>query len=137
MTPLRLWIVEGGKLVEYERTGECNECGDCCEAKHSIRFQVSVSGDDEAEVDESQKDYSEWEGWVWLFAQGMQWWWFIYDDDGDSQQCSAFDTETRKCTIWRDDIKFPAICRYWPIHPKNVERFPRCSFSFRRIEATP
>jgi len=140
MTPLKLYIVEDGALVEYERVGECNGCGDCCEAKHTICYQVQVAGDTKLDTkldtDEPGDDFATHEGWTCLWAQGVWWWWFVYDDDEDRQRCSRLDAETRRCTCWMDTIDFPAICRYWPVHPKNIERFPRCSFSFTRAEKT-
>ena len=136
MNPLSIFIIEDGKLVGYERSGECNGCGDCCEAKHLIRYKMSFAGDDKEDKEQSDDDYSEFEGWSCLWAQSIWWWLYVYDDDTEGKMCSSFDKEARKCKAWKDPIEFPAICLYWPVHPKNITRFPRCSFKFKRVEET-
>jgi len=61
---VQLYIVEDGKLVEYERLGECNQCGECCGGKNTITYQVEVrfayketEGDT---YDQFKEDWTEW-----------------------------------------------------------------------------
>jgi hypothetical protein len=67
-----------------------------------------------------------------FFAQGL-WWYFKVASDDEPSPCTQLD-ENNKCRVWMDIDKFPAICRYWPFHPSNLEKFPQCGFSFERQE---
>lgn len=121
---MRFWIVEDGALVEYERLGECRRCGQCC-CGSLITFRLAAfTGDD---VDEF--DWSDNEGFSVLEAQGLIWY-MKADVDGEARTCAAL--EEGACTIWMQD-DFPAVCRYWPVHPANLEHFPDCGFSFRKV----
>ena len=135
---MQLYIVEDGKLVEYERLGECNQCGECCGGKNTITYQVQVhyasdrSGDDT--YDPFKEDWTEWDGYTLIWSQGL-WWYFKVTDvsDENPHACGWQDTETLLCTHWKmDDWK--AICRYWPFRPSDLESFPNCDFSFRRVK---
>ncbi|HUW09841.1 MAG TPA: YkgJ family cysteine cluster protein [Anaerolineae bacterium] len=130
-----VWIVENGQLVLYKRSGECNQCGECCCA-HTIEYQMSVSfksqkpSADEAEDD----DWSNSEEWSALQAQGVWWWFKVIEITDEPRPCPAYDSETRLCTIWQDMEKFRPICRYWPWNPKDITKFERCSFEFEQVE---
>ena len=125
---LIVWIVENGELVKWERTGECNGCGECCRG-HEISFQwdgVRADQDSEGVV-----DYSSFEGWSSFKSHGL-WWWFRVTSVVDKEtQCGCL--VNGKCEVWKDEVEFPPLCRYFPVHPDNLEHFPKCGFSFRRL----
>ena len=126
---LIIWIVENGEPVKYERTGECNGCGECC-IGHRIEFQFDVA-DAHSKGKEQVCDYAEKEGWSALKAHGV-WWWFRINEIADSgDRCGEL--ECGKCKVWKDDQEFPPLCRYFPVHPNNLEHFQKCGFSFRRV----
>jgi Fe-S-cluster containining protein len=127
---MEIWTVENGKLVSYLREGECNQCGECC-CSHRIVFRCTANS--HGEEDDSEPDnLAEWEGWHSLFGQGVTWWFKIDDVMEEGERCTCL-TADNLCGIWKDD-DFPAICRYWPFHPSNLEKFPRCGFRFQRID---
>jgi hypothetical protein len=133
---MNIWTIENGEPVLYVREGQCNQCGECC-CNHKITYSMAVglADQDAGNLDPSKSSWDEWEGYSVFFAQGI--WWYIKiisieDDEGDV--CPAFDEETGLCTDWQDPEMFRPICRYWPFHPSNIERFRNCGFSFRRVE---
>lgn len=132
-----IWSVEDGGLIKYERSGECNRCGDCCGHKGQISFQMKFAFDDSDDKDKvedkDESDWSEYEGWSILYAQGI-FWWFKITNIGGEGGCHYYDSDKRLCTTWMSDRYFKPICRYWPFHPSNLEQFPNCGFSFERVE---
>lgn len=125
------WIVEDGKLVRYTRYGSCNMCGKCC-CSQLIRAQFTstlVYDSDVAEnIEVDDDDWSEWEGWSAHSQYGLWWWWKFATED-EAKICGSF--INGKCESWGSK-DFPAICRDWPAHPNDLERFPGCGFSFER-----
>lgn len=90
------------------------------------------SGEREDEGDDNF-DWSCREGWSMFIAQGI-WWYFKATSMGDKEyRCEALD-ENNRCTLWMDIDRFKPVCRYWPFHPSNLERFPQCGFTFERQE---
>ena len=130
-----IWIVEKGQLVLYRRSGECNQCGECC-CTHTIECQMAVSSKSQKPSADGavDSDWSNDEGWSALYAQGVWWWFKVTEIADESSPCSAYDAETRQCTIWQDMEKFPPICRYWPWNPKDITKFKHCGFEFERVE---
>ena len=131
-----IWIVEDGKYVLYKRTGECNHCGLCC-CKNAIDTHIQLAGiQPEGKQDEGNKepdeDLSAWEGWSAFRAQFL-WFWIKFDvlDELREEACGAL--VNGECSIWKG-YDFPAICRYWPVHPNDLVKFPECGFSFERVE---
>lgn len=131
-----IWIVEGGQLVQYKRTGQCDQCGACCCA-HTIRYDVSASVRTAAALPGGNggdgADWSGWEGWSTLYGQGVWFWFRVSDVEDEPHQCPSYDVEMKQCTIWQDMEAFPLICRYWPVNPKDIVKFSNCGFSFERV----
>jgi len=128
------WIIEEGKPVEYIRRGSCNVCGECC-CKYNIscKFTSALVEDNEirnAEKNNVNGDWSEWEGWSTHSQYGIWWWWKLSIGDRKEKPCPSF--VDGKCTNWGDE-DFRAICRDWPVHPDNLENFPDCGFRFERV----
>ena len=131
-----IWIVEHGKYVLYKRTGECKRCGLCC-CKNVIDTQVQLAEiqpeDKQRENDnEPDEDLSAWEGWSAFRAQAL-WFWIKFNvhDELREEACGAL--VAGKCSEWKG-YDFPAVCRYWPVHPSDLAKFPECGFSFERVE---
>lgn len=127
------WTVENGSLVLYKRTGECKGCGQCC-CTHEIIYCLEVgfkSGRREDAGDE-KFDWTSREGWSMFLAQGVWWYIKIVSVEDRPSPCSRL-TDDMKCKDWQDFDEFPVICRYWPFHPSNLEKFPGCGFSFERV----
>ena len=129
-----VWIVEDGQLVEYKRAGQCNQCGECCCA-HTISYRMStrVASASSAGGNDEVEDWSDSEGWSALYAQGIWWWFWVENIEDKPDPCPAFDMVTKQCARWQDMEDFRPICRYWPVNPKDIAKFPQCGFSFERI----
>ena len=123
-----LTIIENGERIKYIREGECNLCGACC-CKNVIGVKI-VAGVGNSSDDDT--DWGDWEGYSEFWSQGI-WWWVKLDikDEMHEKPCAGF--VDGKCVDW-DTRKFPAVCRYFPVRPRDIEKFPECGFSFRRVE---
>ena len=126
--PKEFWIVERGELRPYLRLGECSMCGDCCRGKRVTARFTCVP----VEVDSSSDDgdWSGWEGWSANLHGGL-WRWWLTSEGGEERICPAL--QSGECGAWRSE-GFPALCRDWPVHPRDLEAFPRCSFRFEQGE---
>lgn len=132
------YTIENGKAVHYERTGECNKCGECCGIKNTISYNVEVrfgrSEEDKTE-DWKEDDWSAWEGYTLLWAQGL-WWYFkvesVYQKE-EPQPCGSQDSDTMLCNCWDDVDEFSAICRYWPFRQSDLDEFSNCGYTFKEI----
>ena len=126
------WAVENGELVLYKRFGECKQCGACCHEKTIVyEMCVGINSGKRDDEDKSEYDWSNDEGWSMFLAQGI-WWYFKIPDVKDKPQRCPNLTPDNKCNEWMSD-DFRPICRYWPFHPSNIEKFD-CGFKFERIE---
>ena len=135
--PMRFfeWNYNSNHVVEYERLGECNGCGDCCVAL--IRFFVlgKIKGQPNewqiaANGGVATSGHGVWlEVWIGSHRRFFQ----MMEIKPESMQCVHF-TEDRKC-----DIHFtkPLLHKVWPLAPSQVTPFERCSYSFREIARRP
>lgn len=114
------------RVTEYERQGECNQCGDCCRADIGIAVQ-GLSPDAERDTVAA--------GGPATTGQGV---WQAYDA-GDGLRCyqvQRIAPEVRACTALGSEgrcLVYPernAYCRVWPLSPSDVVPFPRCGFTF-------
>jgi len=132
------YTVEDGKAVHYIRSGECNQCGECCGIKYQITYSINTSfGDTSADAEEDfrEDDWSSWEGFTLFWAQGL-WWYFKVTNVVPRETpspCPYQDPETKLCKLWNDVDRFPAICRYWPFRESDLDQFPSCGFKFTRV----
>ena len=121
------YIIESGKLVKYLRDGSCNQCGECC--KRIIDYElVTFVCDDCKSLSDFEVSLPE--GFSIFQAQGV--WWILRTEVTEKTwTCPNF--ESGLCEIW-DGWDFPVVCRYWPVHPRDLVNFPKCGFWFERIE---
>ena len=138
------WTVEEGKLVCYKRSGECNQCGDCCKAGIFYRMEVQFAtrSHEKTETKIEDEDWTGREGWSIFKAQGI-WWYLKIHLPEEKPDHSCGDLEEEKgpsggtikatCKSWQDET-FRPICRYWPFLPEHLEWFPFCSFTFEEVE---
>jgi len=129
--PIDFYTIEDGKPVHYRRAGECHRCGKCCCEHHTIRYKQTLTlGSEFPELE----DWAEWEGYTLFFAQGIWWWFLVYEVTDEPSPCFFHDKDGRGCKIWNDPENFPMICRYWPFRTVDLEQFPECGFSFERAD---
>lgn len=108
------WDYDDMLAYEYERHGECNQCGDCC--KSTITLKNGNGGTTEkgiwSEIDNGER----------IFFRPFK---FELDKKTcqyyQNQQCSAYNN--------RKDI-----CAIWPLSPRDVIMMPTCSYWFDEID---
>lgn len=147
MTARFFWGVVDGKLICYKRTGECNQCGDCCKAGIFYQCEVGNAVEQHTEQERLTIQNSDWtkrEGWAIFSAQGI-WWYFKVgrnpksvpegspaDTEPDYAACGSL-TEEMTCGNWMEE-DFRPICRYWPFLPEHILWVPECGFRFEEVE---
>lgn len=106
------------EIIEYQRTGECNHCGDCCTTPiffHGIGHQGrGVWG---CIVEADKPDF---------FQQ--------VSDVGaaGSEHCPYY--AGKRCTIHEIKLR---MCQVWPMTPAQARLFPDCSYAFVEIKRSP
>lgn len=130
----RLWDYPAGEVIEYEREGECNRCGDCCRALISFKVQQETAA----------KLNGRWFGQTttgrgkWAEAEGDGRRYFIseaeviFPVDAD-MVCPKLATDST-CMV---RAYRPTICRAWPMVPDHLKPFERCSYTFREVGRWP
>jgi len=126
------WNYITREVVEYERVGECNCCGDCCRAV--VSFVAGASKPEEWRVSSEHTD----EAGIWAEASpeaaprylikmtSVEW-------PEDYVGCRALNADN-KCD---NHLSKLSICAYWPFHPAHVAPFSRCSYSFKEVARWP
>lgn len=95
-------------------------------------MEVGYRSGEREDEDDDDFDWSCREGWSMFIAQGIWWYFKVTAIEDEKFRCEALD-ERDQCKLWDTD-RFKPICRYWPFHPSNLEKFPQCGFSFERQE---
>ena len=131
---MKLDIVEEDKLVEYERFGECLQCGECCRKK--ITFKWEVRKPTMTDVSEEEDDWSAWEGASVIYAWGIYWYILvtsIEDPEPDDERNPCQRCKDNLCDIHEDQFQIPPLCPLWPVHPKDL--LPGCGYRFERCKS--
>lgn len=130
------WDYENQIVVEYERLGDCNGCGDCCHAV--IQFMVA------GKFHEGQSDW-EMRGNGGSSTNGQG----VWNEIRIGEQRRFFQVnEVRtqggtRCSSLTDDMRCgihqtkPLLHKAWPMAPQQVTPFERCSYTFREIARWP
>ena len=107
------------EVIEYQRTGDCNHCGDCCTTPiyfHGISHQGrGVWG---CVVEAGKPDFFQQVSHVGAVG---------------SEPCPYY-TESKRCSIHEIKLR---MCRVWPMTPSQVHLFPNCSYAFTEIIRSP
>ena len=131
MTRYFSWEFDSNRLVEYERRGECNMCGECCRALITLHHKSrnhdgandSPSTDrrgtwGEARPDDGPEPY-------FLRVASVE--------KPEGYHCEQL-TPNNICLM--HDFK-KRMHREWPFHPDQVSPFPNCSYQFVQIAEGP
>ncbi len=112
-------LARGDCQAEYERSGECNLCGECCK----YVFQ-SISDEEYADPDHHR----------WLALRGGRVGGTAYGTwDVLLHPCHALKEEEAGRFVCGCYGERPELCKRWPEHPWDVEPYPKCGFKFRRV----
>ena len=129
--PTEFLIIENGGYVKYLREGECNLCGLCC-CKNVIGVRIEACLGRNPDGYAGEVNWEAWDGYSHFQSQGMNWW-VKFDVKDEMQEHGCSSLVDGKCSIWKGD-EFPAVCRHFPVHPRDIEKFHECGFSFRRVD---
>ena len=74
-------------------------------------------------------DYSKWEGYSHHEGQGVEWWWKLnVTDEMLDEKCQSL--VDGLCKVHDNQ---PFVCRYFPMQPRDIEKFPKCGFRFENV----
>lgn len=133
--PMRFyrWDYDNDTLIEYEREGECNMCGQCCMAYIFYRVAGKRTPGKSSAMGDGVDGTGVWAG----VSQGRMTRYvkLLEVSNIGGQACPAYRfngcTEHAKKSL-RMDGKL-ALCAAWPMIPDQVELFDECSYSFVEI----
>ena len=124
-----VWDYVANWAVEYKRLGECNRCGDCCEAHVSFKTEKPYGAGRKAGGHRTSA-----EG-IWQEVNAGRWrhhYQLLSIVPGGGSKCPSNFTEDRLCANHKDDER-PWICKEWPFSPRCVGPFDHCDYSFEEI----
>lgn len=106
----------------FERKGECNNCGWCCQFEGVYRNIAQTP--DGSPLSESDRRFYAMRGGV-THDGGKTIRYLVHA----FMPCDAHDQEAKTCTVYEDR---PTICRNFPASPEQVEGSP-CSYWFETV----
>lgn len=113
------WNYDEMLAIEYERHGECNQCGECCKAK--ITFKGKRCGGDGTDEIGAWSEIND-ENENRLFFKPFKF-------ELDEYTCPKY--KNYKCSIYDNREE---ICITWPLSPRDVIMMPSCSYWFDEID---
>jgi hypothetical protein len=130
------WDYDTHEAVEYERTGECNGCAECC--KSQIHYMLNGKATNAFGAGKMGDTTNGREG-VWSEYKVGKMRRFIklgeVEEVGPEKFCEKL--KDNQCVIHAiKSLRMGgqgALCLAWPIIPEHVELFKKCSFSFQEI----
>ena len=129
------WNYDTGIATEYERIGECNQCGDCCRATFNIK--MSEGYDKQFNGGKATDEKGRWSEIMEVSEisriKGTREYTGFTLADRENPPCCALDPETNLCTKEEFDRK-PWICRVFPTVPNDIKDLPNCSYEFIKID---
>jgi len=130
------WDYDNQVVIEYERLGECNGCGDCCTAL--IPFTIAGVSKASAESwDEAGKGGPATTGtgvWNEVPVGVTRRFFRVGDIDPATRHRCPHLTEDNQCAI---HLIKPLFHKAWPLSPRHVAALERCSYSFRELGRWP
>ena len=126
------WDYDNNVATEYERKGQCNQCGECCVAKITYIAIPHLKDCDTL-------DPHNW----WLYVDGKGIWnevsWHgtrkylkLTEIALIEKRCENL-TRSNKCLEHLFSGRSSLLCGMWPLSPRCVEPFPNCGFSFVEV----
>lgn len=123
------WDFDHNVAIEYERLGECNNCGECCieivKYRHIGELTEGPAGimGNRIKPEGVWSEYSE--GDKRRFAG-------LPRKTGERKPCEFL--VNGHCAIHANkSMDENTMCWAWPIIPEHVEMLPQCSYTFREI----
>ena len=125
------WDYVTSIATEYERRGECNQCGDCC--RKTINMDM-VEGDKNAHGGRGTNGAGIWSEiadadpreFVRFYLLPYEVLETMYKPKDIHRPCTDLD-ENNLCI---SNGEKPWICSIWPTGPHDIKKFPNCSYEF-------
>ena len=125
------WDYDTGVITQWHRCGECNQCGDCCRACVRMNDDISTNGKRAVERINGKWPETGVQNEVNDDGKRIFFWNVRLDPDyPDYEVCGSLEGNLCSAHDGEDRI---AICRYFPMSPRNAALFPRCSYEFERV----
>jgi len=135
MTHYVEWDFERKVATEYERRGWCNGCGECCTGE--LHYQYFPQPD--SDIKSTREMYG---GGPSVNGEGA--WQEIREGDlRIFRQLTTYDPTGRLCPSLAGNVCTlhltgkPMICQLWPVAPREIVPFTKCSFSFVKVDEWP
>ena len=127
------WDYDAGLATEYERTGECNRCGECC--KNEIHYRAAgryTNTHGAGRMGNTTDGHGVWSE----YSTGKMRRFIKLDFAIVGRPCSLLG-ENGVCSMHDSKSvamrKQGALCLAWPIIPEHVVLCKGCSYTFREI----
>jgi len=129
---MKIWVIRGGEIIDYERVGKCLGCGECC-GRFAYHCQMAESPKEAKNG--KYADLTKREGWaVEDWDDENEWrWWGPFDITERKKPCQSFNSKTRRCKVFGEK-KWPEVCRKFPLRSEDLEGLSNCGFSFRETQ---
>lgn len=114
------WDYDNGIVTQYERLGECRQCGECCRATINLGCIKPPYNTDGKGV------------WCDTLSGRYRYLFKVTGVELGTGDCCRLVNG-----LCLDHGKKLAICRLWPMGPCCIESFPGCGYSFREIGHWP
>jgi hypothetical protein len=123
------WDYDQNVVIEYERQGDCNSCGQCCMAL--IEFTISGLKADRA-INVGDGGPSTTGKGVWHEVRiGNKRRFFQVDRAEPNHKACSHLMEDMLCDV---HLTKPLLHKSWPMSPRQVIPFDQCSYTFREVD---
>jgi len=117
------WDYESGIATEYKRSGECNNCGECCQ--EIIDLHGKGIG-----CDSRNGNRAVYKNGVWGEENNGDRVFMQLSMRGERGQCSNLVLGSGGCT---SHGKKAFVCASFPIIPDHIKGLPSCSYKFTEL----
>ena len=115
--------------TEYERRGECNQCGTCCKTTINIRM---VDGDKTTHGGVTTDGIDRWSEVPTKYCREfVKFYMPTLDKEEEPARCSALGFDNQ-CVL--HDYDKPWVCQVWPTAPSDIIPFKKCSYEFVEVD---
>jgi len=134
------WDHDQNEVIEWERLGECNQCGECCTAM--IRFNVAGERFETLPdgtlmfpttnvTPKSGGTTTDGKGLWHSITRGNLTRFFEVTEQGEigSHYCPQL-LGNNRCAVQSNKTLFNKV---WPMHPNQVTPYPNCSYKFDEV----
>lgn len=123
------WDYVANTVTEWEREGECKQCGACCRCRVTFKVEKPYGRDNDKRKAGGHRTSHE---GIWQEVNTGRWRHFFQLLGIDLTESGCGHEEDGVCDC-HDDPDRPWICAEWPFSPRSIIAFPDCGYSFKEI----